>query len=262
MTASSSASPGVRLSCSALRSRSRSSCARWRRAASGRVGQVADRRLATPGRRPCRAPCPGRPPAGTRCRSCAAPPLPADGRDRDEAGQVLVLGAQAVEHPRAHRRPDEVRRAGVQEQRRRAVGDALGVQRVEEAEVVDVPVDLGEQVRRPAAASGRAARTSRAASSPAASSRACPVLASSAGVVERHHLAVVLVEPRLVVERIDVADAALHEQEDDALRPPPAGAASSARAGSRARRRSPGRSAPRGRGSRTRSRRSSGCRVA
>ena len=37
------------------------------------------------------------------------------------------------------------------------------------------------------------------------------------GVVERQLLAVVLVEPRLVVVGIDVADAALHEQEDDAL---------------------------------------------
>ena len=39
-----------------------------------------------------------------------------------------------------------------------------------------------------------------------------------ARVVERHHLAVVLRQARLVVERIDLADPALHEQEDDPLR--------------------------------------------
>src|SRR4029079_8342396 len=38
-----------------------------------------------------------------------------------------------------------------------------------------------------------------------------------AGVVEREHLAVVTRQPRLVVVGIDVTDAALHEQEDDAL---------------------------------------------
>ena len=130
-------------------------------------------------------------PAGTRCRSSARRRCRTRG-DRDEAGQVLVLGPQAVQHPRAHRRPDEVRRAAVQEQRRRAVGDPFGVQRVDEAQVVDVPADLGKQLRDPAAASGRAGRTSRAASSRAASRRRVPVLAMHAGVVERHLLAVVL----------------------------------------------------------------------
>ena len=34
--------------------------------------------------------------------------------DGDEAGQILILGAQAVDHPRAHRRPHESGAAGVQ----------------------------------------------------------------------------------------------------------------------------------------------------
>jgi hypothetical protein len=38
-----------------------------------------------------------------------------------------------------------------------------------------------------------------------------------AGVVEVDHLAVVFFQPRLVVVRIDVADAALHEQENHSL---------------------------------------------
>ncbi len=54
-----------------------------------------------------------------------------------------------------------------------------------------------------------------------------PVLAMTRASSKRHHLAVVLVEARLVVERIDVADAALHEQEDDPLGPRGRSAASS-----------------------------------
>ena len=46
-----------------------------------------------------------------------------------------------------------------------------------------------------------------------------PVFASAAQIGEIHHLPVVLGEPRLVVEGVDVAHAALHEEEDDALRP-------------------------------------------
>ena len=65
---------------------------------------------------------------------------PAVGRRRrqhHERRQILILRAQPVAHPRAHRRPNEIRRAGVQKQRRRAVGDALRVHAVQEAEVID-----------------------------------------------------------------------------------------------------------------------------
>ena len=145
MTASSSESPGVWRSCSAFSSRSRSKC-----------GVASSRRSAGLPRLRIVASAAG-PPALPSARALvdggqegvAVVPRPAVARrraDRDEAGQVLVLGAQAVEHPRAHRRPDVGRRPAVQEQRRRAVRDALGVHRVDEAEVVDVPVDLGEEV--------------------------------------------------------------------------------------------------------------------
>ena len=60
--------------------------------------------------------------------------------DRDVAGQILVLGAQAVQQPGPHRRPRErgERRAGVQLNHRLRVGRRVGVQAAEEAELVDV----------------------------------------------------------------------------------------------------------------------------
>ena len=68
----------------------------------------------------------------------ARPAVTRGGRDRHEARQIGVLRAETVENPGAHRRPDEVRRPAMQEQGGRPVGDAFGVHRVDEAEIVDV----------------------------------------------------------------------------------------------------------------------------
>src|SRR5262245_6342611 len=103
----------------------------------------------------------------------------------------------------------------MEEERRRAVRHPLGVQRMDEAQVIDVLVDLWEQIARPPTAlpvlaelPQRFHHTVRRA--------AHPRVGDDAGVVEAQSLAVVLQQARLVVIGIDVADAALHEQEDDA----------------------------------------------
>ena len=59
----------------------------------------------------------------------AAAGIGAAAEQHDEAGQVLVLGAQAVGDPRAHRRAAGPRRAGVQEQLGRRVVELVGVHR-------------------------------------------------------------------------------------------------------------------------------------
>ena len=63
--------------------------------------------------------CVGRKPLPQQRR--AAVGLRAAGDQHDEAGQVLVLAAEAVRDPRAHARPAEPRRPGVQEDLRRRV---------------------------------------------------------------------------------------------------------------------------------------------
>lgn len=51
----------------------------------------------------------------------------AEGRaDRDESGQILVLGPQAIDHPGTYRGPNECNRTRMQKQRGRPVSDAFG----------------------------------------------------------------------------------------------------------------------------------------
>ena len=77
----------------------------------------------------------GRQEAGAE-RILAAVGLRAAGDQHDEAGQVLVLGAQAVGDPRAHRRAARPRRAGEDQQLGRGVVELVGVHRVDEAQLV------------------------------------------------------------------------------------------------------------------------------
>jgi len=72
--------------------------------------------------------------------------------DRDEAGQVLVLGAQAVERPGAERGPDKLGAAGVELREGLRVGWQVGRHRVDHAELVGMPGHLVEQARHPEAA--------------------------------------------------------------------------------------------------------------
>ncbi len=77
-------------------------------------------------------------------------PAVAPGRlDGDEAGQVVVLGPEAVERPRPQRGPDELRAAGVQHQIGLRMGRQVGVHAADDAQLVGMRGDLGEQLRDP-----------------------------------------------------------------------------------------------------------------
>ena len=71
---------------------------------------------------------------------------------RDEAGEVLVLGAQAVERPRPQRRPDELRVARVHHQVGLRMGGQVGVHAPDHAELVGMAGDLGKELGDPLAA--------------------------------------------------------------------------------------------------------------
>ena len=70
-------------------------------------------------------------------------------RERDEAGQVLVLAAEAVERPRAERRPDELERAGVHLQERLRMRGQVGLHRAQQAELVGMLRDVREELGDP-----------------------------------------------------------------------------------------------------------------
>ena len=73
--------------------------------------------------------------------------------DGDVAGQILVLGAQAIEQPGAHRRPGELRQrgAGVKLDDGLRMGRRIGVQAAEEAELVHVLGEVRQEVGDPGA---------------------------------------------------------------------------------------------------------------
>ena len=71
----------------------------------------------------------------------------AAGDHRDEAGQILVLGPQAVGEPRAHAGPHQPRLAAVHQQQRRLVIGHVGVHRADDGDVVDVLGRVRERSR-------------------------------------------------------------------------------------------------------------------
>src|SRR5687767_12104964 len=68
------------------------------------------------------------------------------GAKGDEAGQVLVFGAQAVHDPRSEAGADEGVRAGVQLQQRSAMGGVVRVNGADDAEVIRAGADFREEV--------------------------------------------------------------------------------------------------------------------
>lgn len=106
----------------------------------------------------------------------------------------------------------------MQKQRRGTMRDPFRVDRMEKAQIVDVPVDFRKQVARPAAALAMLAKLPQRLHHPLR--RTAPAgVGNNPRVVEGNVLPVALVEQRLVVIRIDVAHAALHEQKDHPFRP-------------------------------------------
>ena len=134
------------------------------------------------------------------------------GTEHHEARQVLVVGAEAVGEPRAERWAADLGVAGVHHQHRRLVVRDVGVHGADEADVVGAAADVRKQLAHLHAALAvlleRERRLEQA-----------PGLPFGRDVPAGQRLPVVLVEHRLGVEAVDLRQAAVHEQEDDVLRP-------------------------------------------
>ena len=76
------------------------------------------------------------PPVGIRA--------PAD--QDDETRQVLILGAQSVGDPGAHRRATIARRARVEEQLGRRMIELVGVHRLDDGDLVDRAAQVGQEL--------------------------------------------------------------------------------------------------------------------
>ncbi len=120
--------------CISLKPRIRSTCSRWAAGSEVAVGEV----LQHAARVEVRV-------VDVRAledagQEAVAPELRADDREagahRHEAGQVLVLGAQAVEQPRSHARPNRLHVAAGHHQQRRLMVGHVGVHRADDAQVV------------------------------------------------------------------------------------------------------------------------------
>ena len=70
----------------------------------------------------------------------------AAGGENDEAGQVLVFGAQAVGNPRAHRRARGGDVSGMKQAASGRVGGVESVHRADDAEIVGEGGEVGEKL--------------------------------------------------------------------------------------------------------------------
>ncbi len=118
-------------------------------------------------------------------RSPVVDPTVGKGRaNGDEGGEVFVFSTQAINEPGSHAGADKLVRTGVELQQCAAMGRIGAMDGTEDAEVVDVLGDMGEE---------------------------------DCGEGKREGFAVVAREERLGVESIDMGGAAFHEKEGDAL---------------------------------------------
>src|SRR5262249_37912474 len=117
--------------------------------------------------------------------------------------------------PGADRWPYKVDRASVHKERGRAVGYAFGVHALQEADVVDMPGDVREEVGHPFARLPVSPKAPEVLHDAMLNDRT--IAGKRAGVAKGHHPPIIAREPRLVVERIDLTRATLHEDENDAL---------------------------------------------
>jgi hypothetical protein len=133
------------------------------------------------------------------------------GTDDDEAGQVLIHRAEAIREPRPKARPREGLLAGAHLEGRAAVVDVVGDHRADDADVVDARRGLGQEFayrRAGLAVLGKLPRRG----------EDVPGLHTlEFGRLERQRLAVVLEQPRLRVEEIDMRWTAGHVEKDDTL---------------------------------------------
>ena len=130
-----------------------------------------------------------------------------------EAGEVFVHAAKTVVHPRAETRTARENLAGVHLQHRRAVDGRIGDHRVNERNVIDAGGEMREETAHLLAALAILLELPLGADDPAFVLPAAPT--------KRLHLNGLSIEPvklGLVVEGVDVAGPAIHEQEDHTAR--------------------------------------------
>ena len=136
----------------------------------------------------------------------------AAGTEDDEAGQVLVFGAQAVGDPRAHRRPRGGDVAGMKQAAGGRVGGVEGVHRADDAEVVGERGEVGQQFADFEA--GLAVLSEVKGRRQQAAGGALGAQVDGIGA-----LAGVLSQGGLGIEHVDLRRAAGQEQDDVVLRP-------------------------------------------
>ena len=133
--------------------------------------------------------------------------------EHDERGQVAVLAAEPVRHPRAHARPAREAEAGVQEVVRVRVLGELRRHRAHDAQVVGMPARRAGTGRSPAGRTRRSWRNFHGDCS------VVPLLLNCVGSIFIPNGWPFSRQPRLRVERVDLRRAAVHVEEDDAAGP-------------------------------------------
>ena len=159
----------------------------------------------------------GSPLIGARQKAGMPVPGPAvvvGGLDFNVTGQVLVLGSQAVKDPGTHAGQGEVERSGVELEQGRPMVHALAHHGANHAELVGVGSHLSKEI------ADRNAALTVAAEGEGRLHESAQILGSELErQLEGDGFAVVLLQPGLGVEGVDLGRAAVHEHEDDPLGP-------------------------------------------
>lgn len=132
----------------------------------------------------------------------------------DEAGEVFVFRTETVVDPASHTRANEVDPLGpgIHEHERRLVIGDVGIHRVDDAEIIDLLGDLGEEIAGPDAALSMLGELERGL-------HQRPRLPLRPEVFARNFFSVIFFQFRFVVERIDLRWTAVGENVNDPLRP-------------------------------------------
>ena len=150
-----------------------------------------------------------------RRHKCARPVVDATMAERwaqsHIAWQILVLGAQPVGDPTTHAGPDKSVRTRVQLQQRSAMAGIGAMHGVEHAQLVGLTGDVREQFTGPKAALPVLAEL------PGRGQQVVGGAGDDTRLGEWQRLAIIAAEQRLVVEGVDMAGAAMHEQKDHPL---------------------------------------------
>ena len=132
--------------------------------------------------------------------------------NRDEARHVLIFRTEPIGNPTADRRPHEIHRTGVKKECRRPVRHAFRVHRVNETQIIDVLRHVWKKFRNIMSAFAILLEAPRRFHHPLLD-HLPKILKSITRDID--FLVVILLKLRFVIERIDVARPALHENKND-----------------------------------------------